>query len=90
MDKKKSSSSSSSSKACHIPRFDDGVPRSVRHAPPELHAEIRRRQNVESARRSRNRDRSERDMMERKYEENQRRISKLEKAVDDLTKELER
>lgn len=72
-----------------IPRYPDGIPRSMRHAPPELHDEIRRRQNKESAHRSRQRESAERKFMEQKYAENERRIDKLENAIEELSQELQ-
>lgn len=60
------------------------LPRSVRNAPKELRAAIRRRQNNESAKRSRERRRHEKELMEEKIRENELRLSSLERQVDDL------
>lgn len=64
------------------------IPRSVRNAPPELRAEIRRNQNNESRRRGTERMRREQEMMERKYAENEARLDELTKQVDELSSEL--
>lgn len=88
-------SSSKQGRSSHKPKtsskshtFEDGLPRSVCDAPDELRAVIRRRQNTENARRMRERQREQMEFMETKYEENQRRIVKLEKTVDELSAEL--
>lgn len=67
------------------PMVNGELPRSVRNAPIELRAAIRRRQNNESAKRSRERRKEERELMEKQYEENELRIGRLEKQVDDLS-----
>ena len=85
-----SGASSSLVQRSGIPTFDDGLPRSLRDAPDEQHKEIRRRQNLESARRCRRRDRAQMEFMEQKYEENQARLSFLENTVDMLKAELSR
>lgn len=66
----------------------DGLPDSVKNAPADLRAAIRKRQNSESARRSRERNRAEMEHMERKFEENKTRIKDLERTIDKLSSEL--
>lgn len=66
----------------------EGVPRSIRNAPKELHSAIRRRQSAESARRCRLQRKTERESMERQVEQNKSRIENLEKQVNDLSFEL--
>lgn len=64
------------------------LPKSVRNAPKELRAAIRRRQNNESARRNREKRREEHEQMERQYIENQQRINELERRVEEISSEL--
>lgn len=64
------------------------LPRSVRNAPKDQRAAIRRRQNNESALRCRERKREEQQLMERQYNENQSRIDYLEKTVDEIVSVL--
>lgn len=94
---KKSSSSSNKPTSSNKPpssgskptkTYEDGLPRSVRHAPPELRETIRRRQSTESARRRRERDTAEMEDMERKYSANDKRIEDLERTIDKLSSEL--
>lgn len=70
------------------PSSSQEVPDSVRTATPELRAAIRRKQNSESAKRSRERKKAEENEMRRKIEENSERISRLEKQVDSLAATL--
>ena len=67
---------------------NDSLPRSVKHAPPELRAAIRRRQNNEASKRSRDKQRNEMQLMERKYNENEMRLKSLEEKVEELSAEL--
>lgn len=71
----------------HLTQYGD-LPRSVRNAPQELRAEIRRRQNTESARRGRQRQREELEDIQRKIQANADRIGVLEKRVEELTADL--
>lgn len=61
------------------------LPRSVRNAPADLRPAIRRRQNNESAKRSREKKREEDAEMQEVFDQNSERIQQLEKQVDDLT-----
>lgn len=70
------------------PSSFEEVPHSVRNASPELRAAIRRKQNSESAKRSRERKKAEENEMHRKVKENSKRIFHLEKQVDDLAATL--
>lgn len=94
-----SSSSSSSSSSSDLgnagmaspsdcQQYADGVPRSVRNAPSELRAVIRRRQNNESSKRCRERRMAELAYMQRKYKENHDRIRHLERTLCNLSVEL--
>lgn len=68
--------------------FNGDLPKSVKHAPAELRAAIRRRQNNEASKRSRDKQRAEMEMMEKKYNENETRLKLLEKQVEELSAEL--
>ncbi|PXF49634.1 hypothetical protein BWQ96_00512 [Gracilariopsis chorda] len=67
---------------------DDHIPYSLKDAPPELRPAIKRKQNREHAKRSRERKRAEEEDMIRKLECNDARIRMLEQQVETLTEEL--
>eukprot|EP00737_Agarophyton_chilense_P005300 gb/GEZJ01007744.1/.p1 GENE.gb/GEZJ01007744.1/~~gb/GEZJ01007744.1/.p1 ORF type:complete len:206 (-),score=34.97 gb/GEZJ01007744.1/:112-729(-) len=64
------------------------LPKSVRNAAPELRTAIRRKQNNESAKRSREKKKLEEAEMFRKMQENDTRIGHLEQQVEKLTAAL--
>lgn len=67
---------------------DDHIPYSLKDAPPELRPAIKRKQNREHAKRSRERKRAEEEDMIRKLDFNDARIRMLEQQVETLTEEL--
>lgn len=64
------------------------LPRSIRNAPPELHGAIRRRQNIESSARRKEREIQRLIEMREKSEKNELRIHELRGTVERLTNEL--
>lgn len=62
----------------------DNLPRGVRHRPPEMRTEIRRKQNNDSAKRGRERRRVENEEIKSQVKNNTQRIKKLENQVGDL------
>ncbi|CAN8064887.1 unnamed protein product [Agarophyton chilense] len=78
----------SSSSATSQNRNDDKIPYSLKDAPAELRPAIKRKQNREHARRSRERKRTEEEKMTQTVHMNASRIRMLETQIQVLTEEL--
>lgn len=85
-----SSSSSSKTRPSGVSSPTSVIPKSVRGAPPEMRLAIRRKQNSESMRRQRAKQRAEEDEMEMLLRENQARMARLEKRVENIETVVER